>query len=352
MIYVFVFLGEFGYELLNWQGVIRKFIAKEKRQEDRVICCSRANLSPLYENADLYIDISDLSYFKNSVANMYWAHNPDCQIFTEYGQQHKDTIDWELHSRKDKSYQKNMYEQIKKHVQLKLKENNIKDTRKIKFIFSSEPLNIQGLSFGPVKEVMSKKGGIYDDLNLDNNLFEKLVADESKREEIEKKLGFNLNEPYILCQDGFREIVQRSKDKISKQSLIEDIAKKIKVVLLSFSTGRNLDSYSNFRQTEGCYEYKCSSFLEQSCLVQNAKACLFFTEGDFRSHNYIPPLLGKDVYSVAPKNVFSIHTTPIDFWNNNVFKFGGNIIPVYSEDLINSDAKGADYDEFIRRILN
>ena len=25
MNYIFVFLGEFGYELLNWQGAIRKF---------------------------------------------------------------------------------------------------------------------------------------------------------------------------------------------------------------------------------------------------------------------------------------------------------------------------------------
>ena len=25
MIYVFTFIGEFGYELLNWQGTIRKW---------------------------------------------------------------------------------------------------------------------------------------------------------------------------------------------------------------------------------------------------------------------------------------------------------------------------------------
>ncbi len=25
MTYIFVFLGEFGYEILNWQGVVRRF---------------------------------------------------------------------------------------------------------------------------------------------------------------------------------------------------------------------------------------------------------------------------------------------------------------------------------------
>lgn len=352
MIYVFVFLGEFGYELLNWQGVIRKFIATKKLPEDKVICCSRAYLSPLYEGADLYIDISELPYFKNSVANMYWAHNPDCQIFTKYGQENKNTINWEIFSEKDKLYQQKMYKQIEKFVMDKLDENNFGNIYDLKFIFSSEALELSGLSFGPSKEVLAKKGGIYEDLNLDNNLFQKINADETMSKEIEKKLGFSLREPYVLCQDGYREIVQRSKDKISKQSLISDIAESINVVLLSFSTGRNLDSYSDFRKVNGCYEYDCSSFLEQSCLIQNAKTCLFFTEGDFRSHNYVPPFLGKNVYSVAPKTVFDINTSPLDFWNSNVFRFGGKIIPICSEDLIDNDDKGVIYDEFIRTILN
>ena len=46
--------------------------------------------------------------------------------------------------------------------------------------------------------------------------------------------------------------------------------------------------------------------------------------------------MGKNVYSAAPKDVFELGTTPLDFWNKNVFKFGGQIIPVYQDNLQNS----------------
>lgn len=58
MVYVFVFLGEFGFELLNWKGVVRKF-AQTLDPKDKLICCSRANLYLLYEMADEFIDISE-----------------------------------------------------------------------------------------------------------------------------------------------------------------------------------------------------------------------------------------------------------------------------------------------------
>ena len=35
MIYSFVFLGEFGYELFNWQGVIRKWAQQNKKKDDK-----------------------------------------------------------------------------------------------------------------------------------------------------------------------------------------------------------------------------------------------------------------------------------------------------------------------------
>ena len=81
--------------------------------------------------------------------------------------------------------------------------------------------------------------------------------------------------------------------------------------------------------------YHCHDFSYQSCLIHFSKKCLFFTEGDFRSHNYIPPFFGKDVFSVAPSSVFALGTSPIKLWNDNVFKFGGNIIPITSEQINN-----------------
>ena len=74
--YVFVFLGEFGYELLNWQGVIRKF-AKKKDSGTQIICCSRKGLENFYESADIYIDISKVELFSLSVANGYRGVSPE-----------------------------------------------------------------------------------------------------------------------------------------------------------------------------------------------------------------------------------------------------------------------------------
>ncbi len=329
MNYIFVFLGEFGYELLNWQGVIRKFASTIDKAKDKITVCSRSGLEPFYECADKYIDISELSYFKNSAANMYAAHNPKINYYKRHEDAVKGIVSRELFSKKDFRYQKKMKNQIKNYA-LKILGYNLlfrlykKD---YKFVFSSEYQCINGLEFGT-------RGipGIYADLNLDNNFFRKIEPDEHFKTQTEQKLGFSLEEDYILCQTGARSVIQRSKDYVSFD-ILKELSQRTKVVLLDFDTKRNLDSKSEFDNIENCYKYSCSSFSEQSILISNAKYCLFFTEGDFRSHNYIPPLMGKDVYSVAPKTVFTLGTTPIDFWNKNVFKFGGQIIPIAYEEL-------------------
>ena len=66
MTYVFTFLGEFGYELLNWQGTIRKWSKLHKQPEDKIVICSRKGLEQLYEFADEYINISELDSYNNA----------------------------------------------------------------------------------------------------------------------------------------------------------------------------------------------------------------------------------------------------------------------------------------------
>ena len=69
--YVFIFTGEFGYELLNWNGVVRKWVSENKQPNDTIIICSRKGLELIYEMADYYIDISDIESYKNSIADCY-----------------------------------------------------------------------------------------------------------------------------------------------------------------------------------------------------------------------------------------------------------------------------------------
>ena len=73
MDYIFTFLGEFGYEMFNWQGVIRKWKTLHKKPTDRIIICGRKGLQSVYEYADEYIDISNLESYKKSTAGIYIA---------------------------------------------------------------------------------------------------------------------------------------------------------------------------------------------------------------------------------------------------------------------------------------
>ncbi|WP_031553333.1 hypothetical protein [Oribacterium sp. FC2011] len=329
MIYVFAFLGEFGYELLNWQGVVRKF-SRGIERNDKVVIASRKGLSILYETADLYVDISELEYFKNSIATGYGSNCPNIKLYSDYDKYCNKRFFNGTYSIKNYSYNKALKRQIISYVEPKIEEIFGKN-QTIKYVFSDKCTYLGGLQFGRKHR---DKRNIYDKLNVENNEYIKLNAKEELVEIIQSQLNFSLHDDYVLCQMGSRSIVQRSKDFAEPEEIINLIAKKMKVVLLEFSTGRNNDSGSQFKDVLNCIRYKCSSLEEQSVLMAYASSCLFFTEGDFRSHNYLPPFFGKDVYSVAPSTVYQLPTTPIDFWNKNVFTFGGQIIQIFSEQLL------------------
>ena len=265
---------------------------------------------------------------------MYWAHNPKINYYEHHEEVINNNLSSELFSLKDIQYQKLMKKEIINFVYTVLNINifqRIFFHSKIKFVFSSDYQILNGLIFG--SDSLSKPG-IYYDLNLNNNMFIKIKPMYNNIAQVQRKLGFNLDEKYILCQGGFRDVIMRSKEKIDYTKIFRDISKDYKLVLLNFDTGRNMDSKSLFNSKNfDLTIYNCQSFEEQSILINYAVACLFFTEGDFRSHNYLPPFMGKNVYSVASKNTFTIGTTPINFWNEHVFKFGGKIIPIYLEEI-------------------
>ncbi|WP_141699198.1 hypothetical protein [Candidatus Thiosymbion oneisti] len=171
------------------------------------------------------------------------------------------------------------------------------------------------------------------------DIYQKIEPDFTVLNAVEKQLGWNLTEPFVFCQTRMRDTDQLSKDILPRgklAKLIEAVAREVKVVLLSFHTGRWLDSYSEFENYPNCFRYPCKSFPEQACLIHFAKHCLFFTEGDFGSQIYVPPFLGKDVTAIAPSTVYRIGSTPIDLWNRNLFRFGGQIIPKVSEEVFAS----------------
>jgi hypothetical protein len=325
---VFVFLGEFGYEIFNWQGVVRKF-ANSLPKTSRIVVAGRRGLEAFYESASHYIDISDFEAYRNSVAAAYFAIPPDMQ---QRGSPYTaEEIEFDGHIK---------YE-IRRHVSRVLT-SSLGWNGKIEFVFSSSLTAFPGCVFGVDRMYYGSRvhvGSIYSHFEwlLRNNTFKKIGYDEGLCGEIGRKLGFSLSEPYVLVQKRSRKIGPQFGVNIDESEFVWVLQGKVKVVLLSFNTGRTLDSESSIRsRLENCVNYGVSSFGEQSCLIAHAKKCVFITEGDLGSHTYLPPLLGKDVYVIASRDVLSKPSAPISSWNEWVFRFGGKMIPLEVESVLAS----------------
>ncbi len=327
MVYVFTFLGEFGYELLNWQGVVRKF-ARTVGPSDKIVCCGRKGLQPFYEEADLFIDISTVELFRSSVACAYYA-----LASTVY----------DFESRGNRLYARRLKRALEAFLRDRLRQAGLA-TDSCRFVFSSDPTVLNGCVFGVRASPYDPEYDIYDFLDTGNNAYARLEPVRSARRSTEDQLGSSLDEPFILCQMRKRgaEVPAGSMDSVPCEELLEPIARRARVVLLSFDTGRRLDSGSAWADLPGAVVFRCSSFSEQSCLIAFSSVCLFFTEGDFGSHIYLPPMFGKDVFAVAPWTVYQLGTSPIEFWNREVFRFGGAILPLVAEDIFASEASLAD----------
>ncbi len=222
------------------------------------------------------------------------------------------------------------------------------------FIPSYQYSRIRGCDFGSEKRLTlgegsstQLKGGIYADLCLENNFYSQIEPARFLQAELEQRLKFSLDSPYLLVQHRRRDTPQGSLDSVAIGSILANFATPLPIVLLSFSTGRALDSYSELSGFNNLHHLKISSFLEQSCLISRATHCIFFSEGDYGSHAYVPPFIGKDVSVVCPWGVYQNGTTPISFWNREVFRFGGQIYSFVAEDICRNSSSMSKFSEDI-----
>lgn len=370
MIYFFVFLGEFGVELLNWQGVVRT-LRQRLPADDKIVCCSRASVYPLYEFCDAYIDIGAVPAFQASRSLAYFAVPPSA------------ASGWDtLAARR---FDRVLKTELRKHILVQMREEGLNsDPANCRFIFSSDHTALHGLTFGrrrrgllgvtlaslleearrinprtsdwlearkdafftragrlsPVQALDRRQdASIYALPNLADNTYVRIAPDLTLTAAVQEKLGWNLNEPFLLCQTRQRPIVRRSVEQLpwpTIRPLLQSLAEEMRIVLLSFQTGRKLDSYSSFSDLPNFHTFPCRSFPEQAILIHFASHCLFFTEGDFGSHIYVPPLMGRDVTVLAAASMYTLPTAPVAFWNENVFRFGGQILPRAVEDAFAS----------------
>tara|TARA_R110001592_G_scaffold361664_1_gene673010 strand:- start:274 stop:1254 length:981 start_codon:yes stop_codon:yes gene_type:complete len=322
MNYVFTFIGEFGYELFNWQGVIRKWAQQNKKKDDKIIICSRQGLESIYEFADHYINISQLKSYNNTVADCYrayiWKEKKDLP-FEDWpiigsGPAHDELIN-------------NIKNDVKQQISLYL--NN----KSAKYIWSCDYIQMDNFHFG---HGGPGGGSIYSNGKfLNNNKFIKIDIPNFNniKNKLQKEINLDLDSPYILCQTGYRggHYTEKSNTKIDHNKIFNNLQLDIPILYLNFNSGRYFDSTSNFE----VQSYSCNNFNEQACLISLSSYCIFTTEGDFRSHTYIPPMLGKDVHVVASNEVLKLPSESSNFWNKNIFHFGGEIYTYEYEKLKN-----------------
>lgn len=309
-----MFLGEFGYELLNWQGVVRKF-ARTLTEGEAIVCCSRLGLEPLYESAERYLDIGGLPLYRRSRARTYFATLP-------IGAPSR----WP-----NRLFDRALRASVERHARSQL------GARDLRFVFSSGSTELRDCTFGCAPERDALDADIYDRLDAGQNVYRKLQADGSSRPALEARLGFSLDEPYVLVQMRTRRVGPQSAP-VSAEPILRALAGRTRLVRLSFVTGRALDSRSAFAPGVPGVPCAVSRLSEQMELIAHARRCVFFTEGDIGSHLYVPPMMGQDVVAVAPRAVWGLGTAPLDYWHEHVFRFGGRIVRTDAEDVLSSHA--------------
>jgi len=318
-VHVFVFLGEFGYELLNWQGRVNNFY-KTLPKNEIIVCAGRKGLDLLYPYSDYYYDISQIDFHRTAKACIFWmipehccgtrGEDCTCKICKEGRQLIESTLTTEI-----------------------IKKLGTENSTPLNFIYSDKNNNLNNIGFG------KNYGRIYNGFPHKDNSYIKLESNSKLSESLNKnKIPNSVGDDYVLCQSGYRP---SNGDILTEGTLtlyykfVETLLKKTNVIFIDFDTGMTDDSKSSGHQLESLinkklpynfYRINCDGLREQVLLIENCKFCMFFTLGDLRSHTYIPPFVGRDVKVIHSDDVNNkAGVGAVNYWNKNVFRFGGQM---------------------------
>lgn len=313
---VFVFTGEFGYELLNWHARIRKFVSNNP-DVDYIVCSTKA-VKALYPESYRFIELDSLYLFKNGIADTYFVRRMGFKKDDLF-----DTLIAILRRLQIKRY-------VKQKITLKSSE--------IKFIFSDQYNVINNQKFGATRWaprffIFRKRrfDSIYDSLPYEENEYQKLTPSSEAIEWAKNSLkNLGVTQNFIVLQTADRRHFLKKRRLQPKSShLIEHLRENLPIVEIEFLSIRITDtlSVSDNRQV-----IHCENLDSQIAIISMAKFAIFFSDGDFRSLNYVPPFAGKNVYSINSSSIVS--NSAINLWNEKVFKFGGSCIPLTLESII------------------
>ncbi len=323
-IIVFVFLGEFGYELLNWQGRIRKF--KKECPKEYLVSASRGQCEILYrDSAEYFVSLSSIPSYKESIADRYFCHRKNYQfnnIFSEV-----------LDSFQAVLVRRNLRQEIKEELQV----IGVKKS-KLKFVFSDKVTTIGKYKFGAPRSRFARvrwgrPDDIYNELPSGENdyidLRENLIEIDFKK----NKMVEDHSRKVALIQRAERTRIIRVDNFIDENIYLEEIAKSHEVILLDYTSNRFADTQGKFASTLFPH-IEIESLGEQVALFSKSDLNVNFIHGDFRSNTYVAAFCGKKSFVITPSELYN--RDYIDKWNDEVFS--GEIVPfVYSSDSEVSD---------------
>ena len=316
---IFVFLGEFGYELLNWQGQVRKI--SNENNANTIVAVSRESCAVLYKDCDFFICLEEYSLWRKSRADGYFARCLDNTRdgFLDYAC--AGILKWEI--------------RLKIFLKLTLQ---YKVYGFPKFYFSSNLNYISGIQFGCPRtfyrssnqsirfnsDIYKTKGK-----NLGTYMLPKLTN---------SKVDIPF-EKFILVMAATRKSHKIDEVSIQISEIIDTLLITANVILLNFESKREYDTQPvneigiiAFKQRNNFKEVSCTSLLDEMTYIEAAQLCLFITEGDLRSHTYLPPLLGRNVIVVCSASLQSKVPYVLE-WNKSLFTDSGKMHMVTPKDV-------------------
>ena len=294
---VFAFLGEFGYELLNWQGLVRQY--SHKNPGKTIVCLSRSSCELLYTDHSMFIALDANDRYMKSVASGYFARIAEGRV-----NGFRDCLG-------ARALRRSIMIQIRQELK----------TRKIKFIFSDKYRQVDGIKFGANRFCFgldTEHATIYDGSNLKQNKYTQLRT--------KNKSTAGVEGDYIFVMTASRSQIVRDNKTLDIESILNALSSLGEVIVGEFKTVRTNETEPISHSNQQVRRHSISNLEEQVNLINFAKVCVFISEGDFRSHTYVPPMAGRDVFVIGSSGIYK--NGDIEGWNRHVFNFGGQIIPL------------------------
>jgi len=315
--YCFVFTGEFGYELLNWQGRIRKF--STLHPETRIICASSEATRLLYYDFSEFIALDSSNAHTKGISDTYFLRHENF-----IRDNIRDVVTAHLRRKKLKKFICDLYPKS--------------ESDAFKFIFSDKLNFIGGFQFGATRwapriNFLRKRNfqEIYDRLPIEQNLYVKLAPSQAVEETVKQKLtDMGVEFPFVAVQSADRiAFLKKRRLEIATSDLFQGILSQLPTLEISFTQSRETDTQSISLNSNK--KYFCSTLEEQVAIISLSAFCIFTSSGDYRSLHYVPSFCGKDNYSITSSSIIS--NSAIGLWNSQIFQFGGKIIPITAESL-------------------